>query len=397
MKAVVYQKPYELTVAEVPDPVIEDPREMIVKVTSTCICGSDLHLFHGLYPHMPGGTVLGHEFMGIVEEVGRDVKKWKKGDRVLVPFPISCGECDMCKAKLWTHCIRSNTTGEIGAAFGHGETYGGFPGGQAEYVRVPYADVSPIRVPDNLTDEQALLVTDVLPTAYWILDVCGIKKGDTVAVFGCGPVGLMAQRCAIFKGASRVIAVDQIPYRLEFSNKVNPGVETINFTEHDPGEMIQEMTKGRGVDIVIDAVGLEAEPTNPLVAASVYMKRMGVPPLPGMRPEDNPPVASVSAINWEIEAIRHGGTLGLAGAYGAKAHSFPIGDIFAKGITVKCGQALVQNYTDELLKYIEEGKLRADDIITHTMSLEDAMEGYYKFGRREDGCIKVVLKPNFKH
>ncbi|MDW7673755.1 MAG: zinc-dependent alcohol dehydrogenase [Bacillota bacterium] len=393
MKAVVYQKPYEITLKDVPDPEIKDPREMIVRITSTCICGSDLHLFHGLYPHMPGGTVLGHEFMGIVEEVGKDVKKWHKGDRVLVPFPISCGECEMCRAKLWTHCIRSNDKGEIGAAFGHGESYGGFAGGQAEYVRVPYADVSPIRIPDDLTDEQAIFLTDILPTAYWITDVCEVKPGDTVAVFGCGPVGLLAQRCAAFKGAERVIAVDQIPYRLEYAKRINPGVETIDFREVDPGEMIQEMTKGRGADVVIDAVGLEAEPTNPFVSTTVYMKRAGIPPLPGLRPEDQPPVSSVSAINWEIEAIRHGGTLGLAGAYGAKANSFPIGDIFSKGITIKGGQALVQNYLDELLKYIQEGKLRADDIITHTLSLEEAMEGYRKFGRREDNCIKVVMKP----
>ncbi|OEH85097.1 hypothetical protein BHU72_05665 [Desulfuribacillus stibiiarsenatis] len=394
MKAVVYEKPYEITLAEVPDPELTDPREIIVKVTSTCICGSDLHIVHGLTAHVPKGTIIGHEFMGIVEEVGKDVKKWKRGDRVLVPFPISCGECDMCKAGLWPHCIRSNDKGEMGAAYGHGESYGGFAGGQAEYVRVPYADVSPIRVPDELTDEQAILLTDVVPTAYWIVDVCGVKPGDTVAVFGCGPVGLMVQRCAIFKGAKRVIAVDQLPYRLEYAKKINPGVEGINFLENDPGEMIQEMTKGRGADVVIDAVGLEAEPTNPLISATILMKRMGVPPLPGLRPEDQPAVASVSAINWEVEAIRHGGTLGLAGVYGAKMNSFPIGDIFAKGITIKGGQALVQSYLDELMQYVIEGKLRADDIITHVMTLDDAMDGYRIFGRREDDCVKVILKPH---
>lgn len=394
MKAVVYEKPYEIAVLDVPEPEITDPREMIIKVTSTCICGSDLHLVHGMYPHVPNGTVIGHEFMGIVEEVGKDVKKWKRGDRVLVPFPIACGECDMCQAGLWSHCIRSNAKGEVGAAFGHGESYGGFAGGQAEYVKVPYADVSPIRIPDELTDEQAILLSDVLPTAYWIVDVCGVKPGDTVAVFGCGPVGLMVIRCAIFKGASRVIVVDKLNYRLDFAKKINPGVETINFKEVDPGEKIQEMTNGRGADVVIDAVGLEAEPTNPLISATVYMKRMGVPPLPGLRPEDQPAVASVSAINWEIEAIRHGGTLGLAGVYGGKMNSFPIGDIFSKGITIKGGQALIQNYLDELLKYIKQGKLRADDIITHSLTLNEAMEGYRLFGQREESCVKVILKPH---
>ena len=393
MKAVVYEKPYEIAVKDVPDPEIKDPREMIVKITSSCICGSDLHLVHGLYPNVPNGTVIGHEFMGIVEEVGKDVKKWKRGDRVLVPFPIACGECEMCKAKLWTHCTNSNDKGEMGAIFGSGESFGGFAGGQAEYVRVPYADVSPIRIPDDLTDEQVILLSDVLPTAYWITDVCGVKPGDTVAVFGCGPVGLMAQRCAIFKGAKRVIAVDQIGYRLEYAKKINPGIETVDFSKVNPGEAIKEMTKG-GADVVIDAVGLESEPTNLLVSAAVYMKRMGMPTPPGLRPEDQPAIISISALNWEVEAIRHGGTLGLAGVYGAQANHFPIGDIFAKGITIKAGQALVQNYLDELLQYVRQGKLRADDIITHTLTLDKALDGYRIFDKREDNCIKVILKPH---
>jgi len=393
MKAVVYHKPYELSLENIPDPIICDPREVIIRVTSTCICGSDLHIYHGLYPHVPNGLVIGHEFMGIVEEVGKEVKKWKKGDRILVPFPIACGECDMCKAGLWTHCVRSNVHGEIGAAFGHGDSYGGFPGGQAEYVRIPYADVSAIRISEDLRDEQVLFLTDILPTAYWINDVCGVKPGDTVAVFGCGPVGQLVQRCAYFKGAKRVIAVDHIPYRLDFSHKLHPGIETINFKDQDPGEAIQEMTQGRGADVVIDAVGLEAEPTKLAVAAMVTAKRLGLPSPPGLRPEDQPAVCSVAAINWEIEAVRHGGTLGLAGAYGAQANGFPIGDIFSKGITIKCGQALVQNYMDELLGYIREGKLRADDIITHNISLDQAMDGYAKFSRREDNCLKVVMHP----
>lgn len=393
MKAVVYHKPYQLSLQNVPDPIIMDPREVIVRVTSTCICGSDLHIYHGLYPRTREGTIIGHEFMGIIEEVGKEVKRWRKGDRILVPFPIACGECDMCRAGLWSHCIRSNIHGEVGAAFGHGDFYGGFAGGQAEYVRIPYADVSSLSVPDGLRDEDVLFLTDILPTAYWINDVSGVKPGDTVAVFGCGPVGILAQRCAIFKGAKRVIAVDRIPYRLDFAREHNPGVETINFTQQDPGEAIQEMTQGRGVDVVLDAVGLEAEPTKLAVAAIVKMKQWGIPSPPGLRPEDQPAVASVSAINWEIEAVRHGGTIGLAGAYGAQMNGFPIGDIFAKGVTIKCGQAPVQNYTQELLGYIREGKLRADDIITHNISLDDALTGYQKFARREDNCMKVVMHP----
>ncbi|HML34617.1 alcohol dehydrogenase catalytic domain-containing protein [Sporomusa sphaeroides] len=394
MKAVVYHKPYSLTLEDVPDPELQDSREILVRVTSTAICGSDLHIYHGLQPMLHDGVIPGHEFMGVVEEVGKDVKRWKRGDRVLVPFPIACGECIMCNAKLWSHCERSNENGELAAAFGHGGAYGNFQGGQAEFVRVPYADVSPILVPDDLTDEQALFVTDILPTAYWIVDVAGVKPGDSVAVFGCGPVGILAQRCAIFKGARRVYAVDQVPYRLEYARKLNPGVETINFRDHDdPGEVIRELTDGRGVDVAIDAVGFEAEPTDSVVAAMVGLKRIGIPPLPGTRPEDQPAVASVSAINWEVKALRHGGSLGLAGVYGAKADGFPIGDIFAKGITINCGQALVQNYTHHLLQLIQQGQLRADDIITHRLSLDDAMTGYEKFGRRIDNCLKVVMHP----
>lgn len=393
MKAVVFHRPYEISVENVPEPQVTDPNEVIVEVTSTAICGSDLHLFHGLVPHTPDGMIIGHEFMGRVVDTGKSVSKWKNGDRILVPFPIACGECEMCRAKLWSHCVRTNIHGESGGIFGYGNSYGGYQGGQAEYVKVPYADVSPIHIPDSLADEQVLFLTDNLPTAYWIVDVCGVKPGDVVAVFGCGPVGLFAQRAALFKGAERVFAVDHVPYRLEFAAKHNPGVETINFKDRDPGEIILDQTKGRGADVVIDAVGLEAEPANMPITAVAGMNRMGLPQLPGLRPEDQPALASVSAINWEIESVRHGGTLGIAGVYGAKANGFPIGDLFAKGVTVKCGQALVQNYLDELLKYIEEGRLRADDIITHKIPLDEAMKGYELFSRKEDNCVKVVMHP----
>lgn len=245
----------------------------------------------------------------------------------------------------------------------------------------------------SLADEQALFLTDILPTAYWIVDVCGVKPGDTVAVFGCGPVEILAQRCALFKGAERVIAVDHVPYRLELAKKLNPGVVTINFKEQDPGETIQDIT-GWGADVVIDAVGLEAEPTHGMIAAVAGMTRLGLPQLPGLRPQDQPALASVPAINMEVEAARHGGVLGLAGVYGAKANGFPIGDIFAKGLTVKAGQCPVQNYTEELLRYIQDGRLRADDIITHRLSLDDALDGYAKFSRKENNCLKVVMKPH---
>lgn len=393
MKAVVYHRPYELGVENVPDPELKDGNDVLVQVTSTAICGSDLHLYHGLVPHTPEGMILGHEFVGRVEEVGEHVSRWKKGDRILVPFPVACGDCDMCRAGLWSHCTRSNIHGEIGGIFGYGDSYGGYAGGQAEYVRVPFADVSPMHIPEELTDEQVLLLTDVLPTAYWIVDVCGVKPEDLVAVYGCGPVGLMAQRSAFFRGASRVFAIDHVPYRLKFAEEHIPGVETINFNEKDPGETIQELTHGRGVDVVIDAVGFEAEPANAMISMVAGMQRLHFPQLPGLRPEDQPALASVSAINWAIESLRHGGTLGLAGVYGAKANGFPIGDIFAKGITIKCGQALVQNYMHELLGYVREGRLRADDLITHKIFLDEAMDGYFKFSRKEDNCVKVVMHP----
>ncbi|MGE5605114.1 MAG: zinc-dependent alcohol dehydrogenase [Bacteroidota bacterium] len=394
MKAVVFHRPYEIAVEDVPEPQVTDPNEVIVEVTSTAICGSDLHLFHGLVPHIPDGMIIGHEFMGRVVDTGKGVAKWKAGDRILVPFPIACGECEMCRAGLWSHCVRTNIHGESGGIFGYGDSYGGFQGGQADYVKVPYADVSPIRIPDHLTDEQVLFLTDILPTAYWIVDVCGVKPGDVVAVFGCGPVGLFAQRSAFFKGAERVFAVDHVPYRLEFAVQHNPGVEAINFKAEDPGEVILDRTGGRGADVVIDAVGFEAEPANLPIAAVAGMNRMGLPQLPGLRPEDQPALASVSAINWEIETVRHGGTLGIAGVYGAKANGFPIGDLFAKGVTVKCGQALVQNYLDELLTYIAEGRMQADDIITHILPLDEAMKGYELFSRKEDNCVKVVMHPH---
>jgi len=393
LKAVVYQKPYELELADVPEPDLTAAHEVILRVTSTAICGSDLHLFHGLVQHTPHGQILGHEFMGIVEEVGKDVKKWRRGDRILVPFPISCGECSMCRAGLWSACLNSNAHGEFGAIFGYGESYGGIPGGQAEYVRVPFADVSPIAVPEELSDRQALFLTDVLPTAYWIVDVSGVKPGDTVAVFGCGPIGQMVIRSAMFKGAVRVIAVDQIPYRLAIAQRLHPGVEVIDFRERDPGETIKEMTANIGVDVAIDAVGFESEPTGMMNAALAGAKQLGIPPLPGTRPEDEPPAASVAALNWAVKALRMGGTLGIAGVYGGKANHFPIGDIFAKGLTIKTGQALVQNYLEELLGHIRGGRLRADDIITHEIPLDQAMEGYEKFGRRIDDCLKVVMHP----
>lgn len=395
MQAVVYHKPYHITLETVPDPKIIDPGDVILRVSSTSICGSDLHILHGLVPELIDGTIIGHEFMGTVEEAGSGVKKWRKGDRILVPFPVACGHCEMCNRGLWSHCSDSNPHGTAGGIFGYGGYYGGISGGQAEYVRVPFADVSPIAIPDEFQDEEVLLISDVLSTAYWIVDVCAIKPGDAVAVFGCGPVGLMVQRCSLFKGAQRVIAVDHIPYRLAFAGQVNPGVETINFKEHDdPGEVIKEMTGGRGVDVAIDAVGFEAEPTHLAVSAMAGLRRLGMPDPPGFRPEDQPAVCSVSAINWAVKSLRQGGTLGLVGVYGAKANGFPIGDIFARGLTVKCGQALVQNYTEELFRYIKEGRLRADDIFTHQMPLSDAMKAYDMFANRDQGCVKVILKPH---
>ncbi|AGA70336.1 theronine dehydrogenase-like Zn-dependent dehydrogenase [Desulfitobacterium dichloroeliminans LMG P-21439] len=376
MRAIVYEGVRDVKVKNVGDPAIINQDDIIVKVTSTAICGSDLHLIHGMVPNMPEGFVLGHETMGIVEEVGDEVHKLKKGDRVIVPFPVACGHCWYCEHDLWSQCDNSNTNGETGAYFGYSSTFGGYDGGQAEYLRVPYANVGPRIIPEELTDEQVLFLTDILPTSYWGVENGGVKKGDVVVVLGCGPVGLLTIKWAIFQGAKRVIAVDHISYRLDHAYR-NYGVETINFEEHDnTGEYIKEITQG-GADVVIDCVGMDGK-------ASTIEKIETILKLQG---------GSKSAIEIATQAVRKGGTVSLVGVYGAKYNLFPLGDFFSRNITLKMGQCPAHSYVDRILDHIKTGRFDATDIITHRLSLDKGEHAYEIFDEKKDNCIKVVLKP----
>ncbi|WP_238907292.1 MULTISPECIES: zinc-dependent alcohol dehydrogenase [Clostridium] len=377
MKAIVYEGIRDVEVKQVKDPTIQKSDDIIVKVTSTAICGSDLHLVHGFIPNLPKGFVLGHETMGIVEEVGKDVTKVKKGDRVIVPFPVSCGHCWYCEHDLWSQCDNSNPNGEAGGLLGYSNTFGGYDGGQAQYLRVPYANVGPTIIPEELTDEQVLFLTDILPTSLWGVDIAEVKPNDTVVVLGSGPVGLLAQKWAIYKGAKRVIAVDRVGYRLEHARKYNQ-VETINFEDYDnTGEYIKEITGG-GADAVVDCVGMDGKMST-IEKIESALKLQG---------------GSKSAIEIASQAIRKGGTVALVGVYGSKYNAFPLGDFFSRNITLRMGQCPAHTYVDPILELIKEGKFDATDIITHRLSIDEGKHAYGIFDAKEDNCIKVVLKPN---
>jgi S-(hydroxymethyl)glutathione dehydrogenase/alcohol dehydrogenase len=385
MKALVFHKPSDVRVDTVDDPRIEEPTDAIVRVTATAICGSDLHIYNGYFPQ-PRPLVLGHEFMGIVEEVGSSVEKLRKGDRVVVPFPIACGACFFCHLDLPGHCERSNPkhygpeggvlTQKGGALFGYTDLYGGYSGGQAELVRVPYADVGPRKVPESLSDEQVLFLTDILPTGWSAIDWAELKGGETVAVFGCGPVGLMAQKCAWIRGAGRVIGIDREEYRLARAREVAKS-ETINFEKSDPVEAIRSMTGGHGADVCVDAVGMEPHRGTLEKISNVLHAQAG----------------SIDALKLALSAVRRGGVVSVVGVYGTAYDSFPFGQIFDKGLTVRTGQAPVHKYIDELLGLIAGGRLRTDDIITHRLPLSRAPHGYEIFSKRIEDCVKVVLTP----
>lgn len=312
MKALVYGGMRDINVATVQDPVIKKADDIVVKVTSTAICGSDLHLYHGMVPNMPKGLVMGHETMGIVVDAGPEVFKVKKGDRVIVPFPIACGHCWYCEHELYSQCENSNPNGGAGAIFGYGDTYGGYDGGQAEFIRVPYANVGPRVIPEELEDEQVLFLTDVLPTSYWGVDIGGVKKDDTVVILGCGPIGLTAIKWTILAGAKRIIAVDYIDYRLEHAKGY--GVETVNLEEHDDtGEYIRDLTNG-GADVVLDCVGVDGKMTK-LEKVETLLKLQG---------------GSKSAIEIATQAVRKGGTVVLIGVYGTRYNLFPLGDFLER-------------------------------------------------------------------
>lgn len=378
MKAVTYQGVKDVKVKEVKDPTIEKSDDIIVRITSTAICGSDLHLIHGMVPNMPEDYIIGHEPMGIVEEVGPDVTKVKKGDRVIVPFTMACGKCFYCQNQLESQCDNSNPHGEAGGYLGYSETFGGYAGGQAELLRVPFANFTPFVVPEDseLEDEKLLFLSDILPTAYWGVTNAGVKPGDTVVVLGCGPVGLLTQKMAWLKGAERVIAVDYIGYRLDHAKRTNK-VEVFNFEEYDHmGSYIKEITGG-GADVVIDCVGMDGKMTFLELVETALMLQGG----------------AMGAITIAAQAVRKGGTIQLIGVYGMRYNAFPLGDLFSRNITLKMGQTPAIHLIPELYRLIKEKKIDPTDIITHRLRLSDAEHGYEVFDTKSDGCIKVVLKP----
>lgn len=384
MRAVVFRRPKKVSLEDWKDPEIEHPRDAIVRVTSTAICGSDLHIYNGLLPQLKP-MVLGHEFMGIVEEVGDDVTNLRSGDRVVVPFPIADGTCWFCTHGFPTHCEASNpekygpdggVLKEKGAGlFGYTDLYGGYDGGQAERVRVPFADYGPRRVPTDLPDERLLLLTDVVPTAWTAVKWGGVKEGDTVAVMGCGPVGLLAQRIAGLKGA-RVLAVDLLEYRLAKARDF-AGSETVDASREDAVEAIRGFTEGRGADVVIDAVGMEAERSILEKATAVVHVQRG----------------TMKVLMDSIRAVRRGGVVSVVGVYGTPFDNFPVGAFFDKGLTLRGGQAPVHEVIDEALPLVVDGRIRPEEIITHRLPLEEAPHAYEIFNRKDEECVKVVLNP----
>ncbi len=389
MKAITWHGKGDMRCETVPDPKIEDGRDAIIKVSSCAICGSDLHIMDGMIPGMERGDVVGHECMGEVVEVGKDNKKLKVGDRVVVPFTISCGECFFCKNGWFSGCERSNPNAKVAekmwghspaGLFGYSHILGGFPGGQAEYVRVPYADVGPIKVPEGMTDEQVLFLSDIFPTGYMGAEFCNIKGGETIAIWGCGPVGQMAIRSAFLLGAERVIAVDTVPERLAMARAA--GAETLDFREVDVYDAIQEKTKGRGADACIDAVGTEADT---FASFDSVIDRIKVATFMGT---DRPHV-----LRQAIHCVRNFGTVSIIGVYGGFLDKIPMGSAINRGLTFRMAQTPVQHYLPILLDRIQKGEIDPSFVITHTAKLEDGPDLYKTFRDKKDGCIKVVLKP----
>ena len=386
MKAVCWQGIHKVGVEEVPDPRILNPRDAIVKVTKAAICGSDVHLYDGYVPGMMRGDILGHEFMGEVVEVGSGVTNLSSGDRVVVPFPISCGNCFFCEKEMFSLCENSNPNARLAekfwghspcGIFGYSHLLGGYAGGQAQYVRVPFADVGPIKIPDTLNDEQVLFLSDILPTGYMAAENCNIQPGDTVAVWGCGPVGLFAIKSAVLLGAGRVIAIDRFPERLRLAERA--GAEVINYEENDVLPTLNELTGGRGPDSCIDAVGMEAHMHG--VQHSYDKVKQA------LRMETDRP----GVLREAIQACRNGGTVSVPGVYGGVVDKIPFGAIVNKALTVKSGQTHVQHYMKPLLARIEAGEIDPSFIITHRVSLEEVPDAYMMFRNKEDDCVKVVV------
>jgi threonine dehydrogenase-like Zn-dependent dehydrogenase len=392
MRANCWNGVKDLRVERVPDPTILNPRDAIIRVTSTAICGSDLHLYNGYIPTMLAGDILGHEFMGEVVEVGPGVTNLQVGDRIVNPFPIACGACFFCESQQHSLCENSNPNAWMAeklwghspaGLFGYSHMLGGYAGGQAEYARIPFADIGPIKVPEHLEDDQVLFLSDVFPTGYMAAENCNIQPGDTVAVWGCGPVGLFAVASAFILGAERVIAIDRLPERLRKARD-SCQAETLNYEEVDVLEALRELTGGRGPDACIDAVGLEAHGHG---FFATYDKLKQATRMATDRP---------TALREAILACRNGGTLSIPGVYGGFLDKVPFGAIVNKGLTLKTGQTHVQRYLRPLLDLIEQGRIDPSFIVSHHMALEDAPEGFAMFSAKQDECTKIVLKPGME-
>jgi threonine dehydrogenase-like Zn-dependent dehydrogenase len=392
MKANCWNGVTRLQIEDVPEPKILNPRDAILKVTSTAICGSDLHLYDGYIPSMMKGDILGHEFMGEVVEVGSGISSLKVGDRVVNPFPIACGNCYFCQSRMYSLCENSNPNAWMAeklwghspaGLFGYSHLLGGYAGGQAEYVRIPFADVGPIKVPSHLSDDQVLFLSDIFPTGYMAAEACDIKPGDTIAVWGCGPVGLFAIASAFILGAERVIAIDRFPERLRKAAQ-NTSAETLNYEQVDVLDALREMTGGRGPDACIDAVGMEGH-AHGLVAAYDRVKQ-------ALRMQTDRP----TVLRQALLACRNGGTESEPGVYGGFIDKVPFGTIVNRSLQIRSGQTHVQRYLKPLLDLIEQGRIDPSFVISHHMALEDAPEGYRMFRDKQDECVKIVLKPGMR-
>lgn len=389
MRANCWMGTKRVEVQNVPDPQILNPRDAIVRITTTAICGSDLHLYNGFIPTMRRGDVLGHEFMGEVVEVGSAIKNLRPGDRVVVPFPIACGHCNLCEKELYSLCENSNPNAWMAeklwgyspsGLFGYSHMLGGYAGGQAEYARVPFADVGPIKVPDNLRDDQVLFLSDIFPTGYMAAEQCNIQPGDVVAVWGAGPVGQFAIKSAFLLGAERVIAIDRFQYRLNFARD-RAGAEILNYEEVDIYEELRELTGGRGPDACIDAVGMEAH--GPALQYAYDKVKTNL-----MLETDRP-----IAVRQAILSCRNGGTVSIAGVYGGFVDKFPLGALVNRALTIKTGQTHVHRYLRPLMQRIEKGDIDPSFVISHRLKLQDAPKGYEMFLHKVDDCMKVVLTP----
>jgi S-(hydroxymethyl)glutathione dehydrogenase/alcohol dehydrogenase len=390
MKSLVYHGAKDVRIDDKPKPQIQDNEDIILKITSTALCGSDLHLYHGVTPGMEPGQTMGHEFMGIVEEVGPTVHEVKVGDRVVIPFNISCGRCWFCNQGLWSQCNRSNPKGEIGGAFGYTQLLGGYDGGQAEYVRVPFANtMASLKVPDSISkDEQVLFLSDIFPTGYFGADIANVQPGDDVAVFGAGPVGYFAVLSSFLRGAARVFSIDHLGPRLSKTKEL--GAEIINFDNENPVEKLKKETNGKGV-LCIDAVGFEAVGHTP-TKGNNNPSNTGVHDHSKVSDPIYEPVNPIQVLDWMCQSARKYSTLSVPGAYSSTYDKFPFGQMWNKELSIKTGQCPVKKYNEALLHLIETGRIDATKIISHTMKLDEAPKAYEIFDKKEEDATKIVFK-----